>query len=398
MEKRLIPEVRFKGFKWDWEEDQLGNRFDITMGQSPKGEYYTDNPNDIILVQGNADIKNGKIFPRVWTKQATKISNPGEIILTVRAPVGAVAINDFKVVLGRGVCSIKGNKFVYHKLIEMEQNNYWSRYSTGSTFDSINSSDIKSAKLFFPKADEQEKIGRLFESLDQTIDLQGKVVEENKRLKQALLQKLFPKKGQKLPDLRLKSFSGNWEEKKVESLLSKFGSGGTPKSTEPKFYNGDIPFLSITDITNSNGVIRETEKRITKLGLDNSTAWIVPSGSISLAMYASVGKVAKLAIDSATSQAFFNMIVSESTDVEYLFQYLKYLELTNGWRKLISTGTQPNLNAKKIREFKIPIPSLPEQEAIGNLFKSLDEKIEREEERLEGYKTLKKSFLQKMFV
>lgn len=268
----------------------------------------------------------------------------------------------------------------------------------GSTRYNVSQKILREINLLLPELTEQEKIGRLFEKLDQTIDLQGKVVEENKRLKGALLQKLFPQKGQKLPDLRLKGFSRDWEEKQIESLLSKFGSGGTPKSTEPKFYNGDIPFLSITDITNSNGVIRETEKRITKLGLANSTAWIVPSGSISLAMYASVGKVAKLAIDSATSQAFFNMIVSESTDVEYLFQYLKYLELTNGWRKLISTGTQPNLNAKKIREFKIPIPSLPEQEAIGDLFRSLDEKIAREEERLEGYKTLKKSLLQKMFV
>lgn len=82
------------------------------------------------------------------------------------------------------------------------------------------------------------------------------------------------------------------------------GSGGTPDSTNKRYYNGDIPFLSISDITNSNGYIYKTEKHITRLGLDNSVAWLVPSGSISLAMYASVGKVAILKVESATSQAF----------------------------------------------------------------------------------------------
>ena len=158
MEKRNIPEVRFKGFSEEWEEEQLGKKFHITMGQSPEGKYYTDDPKDTILVQGNADIKNGKIFPRVWTKQETKISEPDEIILTVRAPVGSVAMNNFRVVLGRGVCSIRGNRFIYQKLIEMYQNNYWVKYSTGSTFDSINSNDIKSAKVNLPNIKEQEKI------------------------------------------------------------------------------------------------------------------------------------------------------------------------------------------------------------------------------------------------
>lgn len=184
----------------------------------------------------------------------------------------------------------------------------------------------------------------------------------------------------------------------MEELLEKFGSGGTPKSIVSKYYNGDINFLSITDITNSSGSIYSTEKTITEEGLDNSAAWFVPSGVISLAMYASVGKVAKLKIDVATSQVFLNMIVSKNSDTEFLYQYLKFTEITNGWRGLISTGTQANLNATKVRNFKVKTPSFSEQKLIGSFFKKLDEKIELEEEKLENYKTLKKSLLQKMFI
>ena len=209
---------------------------------------------------------------------------------------------------------------------------------------------------------------------------------------------MFPKKDELVPEFRFDGFDGDWEKVKIKEIYRKAGSGGTPKSSISDFYNGDIPFLSISDITNSNGKIRNTEKNITKLGLDNSSARLVPAGSISLAMYASVGKVAKIEIELATSQAFFNMIPSEYYDTEFLYQTFKKMELFNQWRSEITTGTQPNLNANIINNFKLEIPSLEEQVKIGRFFKILDTQIENEEKLLESYKMMKKSLLQKMFV
>ncbi|MEA0974095.1 restriction endonuclease subunit S, partial [Lacticaseibacillus paracasei] len=115
------------------------------MGQSPDSKNYTLNPQDHILVQGNADIKNGWVEPRVWTTQITKIAKKGSVLLSVRAPVGEVSKTAFDVVLGRGVASVGQTDFLYQYLITLKINGFWLRYSTGSTFDSINSADIKDA-------------------------------------------------------------------------------------------------------------------------------------------------------------------------------------------------------------------------------------------------------------
>ncbi len=149
----------------------MGDIVDITMGQSPNGENYTENPDDHILVQGNADIKNGWVVPRVWTTQVTKSADKGDIILSVRAPVGDVGKTQYDVVLGRGVAGIKGNEFIFQTLNKMNLNGFWTRYSTGSTFESINSNDLKEALISIPEEAEQTKIGEFFEKLDNFITL-----------------------------------------------------------------------------------------------------------------------------------------------------------------------------------------------------------------------------------
>lgn len=175
------------------------------------------------------------------------------------------------------------------------------------------------------------------------------------------------------PEIRFKGFTEAWEQRKLDSLIVKGGSGGTPSTSNGSYYLGSIPFLSITDITNSDGYIYDTEKHITEEALNNSAAWIVPSESISLAMYASVGKVAILKQNTATSQAFYNLVISGLSLRNYLFQYLKKMESLCEWSALVSTGTQSNLNAEKVKELVVKIPrEKDEQSRIGNLLIYLD--------------------------
>ena len=169
--KQQIPAIRFNGFTDAWEQRKLGETVQITMGQSPSGENYTENPKDYILVQGNADMKNGRVVPRVWTTQVTKKADPEDIILSVRAPVGDVGKTDYPVVLGRGVAGIKGNAFIFQTLSRMKEIGFWTRYSSGSTFESINSADLKDAVIQIPNIEEQIKIGEFFTKLDDTIAL-----------------------------------------------------------------------------------------------------------------------------------------------------------------------------------------------------------------------------------
>lgn len=185
------PVLRFAGFEEEWEQRKLGELIDFTMGQSPNSENYTENPNHYILVQGNADMKNNRVVPRVWTTQITKQANKGDLILSVRAPVGEIGKTDYDVVIGRGVAALKGNDFIFQQLRKMKENGYWARYTTGSTFDSINSNDIKEALIITTNEEEQQQIGTFFQQLDNTIALHHNKLEQLQSLKKGYLKALF---------------------------------------------------------------------------------------------------------------------------------------------------------------------------------------------------------------
>ena len=144
----------------------------VTMGQSPHGSTYSDTPTDYILVQGNADLKDGWVSPRIWTTQKTKTAEAGDLIMSVRAPAGSMGKTSYNVVLGRGVAGIKGNEFIYQSLVKMDSDGYWKKLAAGSTFESINSDVVNGAELILPQdIDEQNKIGDYFASIDALITL-----------------------------------------------------------------------------------------------------------------------------------------------------------------------------------------------------------------------------------
>ena len=187
-----IPEIRFKGFTDVWEQRKLEDITQIVMGQSPDSINYTDNSDDTVLIQGNADLNNGIVVPRIWSSQITKKSYPNDIIFTVRAPVGEIARNPYFATIGRGVASFKGNDFLYQSLIQKKENNYWNNISAGSTFDSINSDQLKNVIIYLPKNNlEQEKIGELFTNLDNLITLHQRKLEKLKNIKKSMLEKMF---------------------------------------------------------------------------------------------------------------------------------------------------------------------------------------------------------------
>lgn len=141
------------------------------MGQSPDGSTYSDTPTDYILVQGNADLQNGWVKPRIWTTQITKKADAGDLIMSVRAPAGAMGKTAYNAVIGRGVAAIKGNEFIFQLLSKMDSDGYWKSVSCGSTFESLNSDNIRNATIFIPSVSEQEQLGRYFLKLDNLITL-----------------------------------------------------------------------------------------------------------------------------------------------------------------------------------------------------------------------------------
>lgn len=177
-----------------WEEKTLGDISAILMGQSPDSSAYNTDEKGLPLIQGNADIVHRFSEPRQFTNQITKTCDIGDIILTVRAPVGYVAKSKHFACIGRGVCAIKSNEksdseFIYQFLLYFE--NKWSSFEQGSTFASVNSSDIKTIKINVPTIEEQREIAQFLKIFDEKINIETELLAQYENQKKYLLQNLF---------------------------------------------------------------------------------------------------------------------------------------------------------------------------------------------------------------
>ena len=389
------PSYRFVGYTEPWEQRKSGDVSTITMGQSPNSENYTDNPNDYILVQGNADMKNGRVFPRVWTTQITKQARQGDLILSVRAPVGDIGKTDYDVVLGRGVASIDGNEFLYQALSQMKQNGYWSKLSTGSTFESINSNDIKSAIISLPSLPEQTAIGSFFQDIDQLISLQQRKLEVLKEQKKTYLKLLFPAKGQTKPALRFAGFEDEWKEVKLGEVF-KISSGFTGDSS---LHSGSYKLTRIETI--SDGLIN-----VKKLGYSNvapDDSYKLGIGEILFSNINSIEHIGKVALYDKDYGLYhgINLLRLQPIDVNGIFSFyeLGTIEKRNWARSHANKAVnQASINQTILSSLNLQIPSLPEQEAIGSFFQDLDKAIAKQEEKVNQLKESKQTLLRKMFI
>ena len=262
----------------------------------------------------------------------------------------------------------------------------WHRYiylmgDSGARHDRVSIKD----EVFFdmpvrtPSLPEQQKIADFLSLVDLRIEKQRQLVESLKKYKRGLLKSIF---------------KGKTANRILQDCINIGKAGGTPDSANSSYYNGTIPFLSISDMTVQGKYLNSTEKQITREGLDNSSAWLVPPKSLIISMYASYGLVAINNIALSTSQAMFNIIPKN----EYLYYYLTYLAFTGYYHKMVSTGTQPNLNANKIRNIPIYMPSDTEKQNITKLLTEVDNKVNAELQYLLLLIQTKKAFLQQMFI
>ncbi len=198
MQRIFSGQLRFKdahGQSYpDWEVRKLGEVAEIKMGQSPDSKSYNDTHEGIPLIQGNADIVNRISQPRNWTTEITKTCNIGDLILTVRAPVGSIAKSNHYACIGRGVASIKNNsnsnqEYLYQFLINFEKN--WKGIEQGSTFTSVSGLEIKNLNSPFPSLPEQEKIAKFLSAIDGKIAALQTQLDKTQEWKKGLLQGMF---------------------------------------------------------------------------------------------------------------------------------------------------------------------------------------------------------------
>ena len=376
--------IRIKKNNNTWRKVKIAEIAAVILGQSPDSKNYTDNPNDYILVQGNADMRNGRVVPRVWTSQVTKLAEKGDLILSVRAPVGDVGKTDYPVVLGRGVAAIKGNEFLFQLLTKMKQSHYWSKFSTGSTFESINSNDIKSAEIYLPSIEEQSAIGSLFRTVDDLLSSYKDNLTNYQSLKTTMLSKMFPKAGQTVPEIRLDGFEGEWENKTL-SEVTNITMGQSPKSENYTDNPNDyILVQGNADIKDKRVVPRLWTTEVTKFA---------EIGDIILTVRAPVGDIGK---------TDYNVVIGRGVAAikgnDFIFYTLEKMKMTGYWNKFSTGSTFESISSNDIKEAIIQIPTIEEQQAIGFYFSNLDQLINSYQEKITQLETLKKKLLQDMFI
>lgn len=391
---KKVPKLRFPGFIDPWEQRKLGEVAQVTMGQSPDGTTYSETPSDYILVQGNADLKDGWVAPRIWTTQKTKTAEAGDLIMSVRAPAGAMGKTAYDVVLGRGVAGIKGNEFLFQTLVKMDGDGYWKKLAAGSTFESINSDAVNNSVISMPQdIEEQRRIGDYLQGIDNLITLHQRKFNQMKEYKQGMLQKLFPKAGEKAPEVRFPDFEGEWEERDMGSLYVERKEPG----------NDSLHILSVSIHTG----ISDSEMDDSALGKtvrrseDKSTYKHVYEGDLVFNMMrAWQGAIGVTRNEGMVSPAYITAIPNEKVFPRFMNVALRRPDIISQINNLSYgvTDFRKRLYWDSFVQVKCMLPSLEEQRAIAGTFEKYDNMIALQALLLEEMKEYKKGLLQQMFV
>ena len=358
------PRCFLGSFDFSWEQRKLGDVVQITMGQSPDGSTYSDEPSDYILVQGNADLQNGWVCPRIWTTQITKKADAGDLIMSVRAPAGAMGKTAYNAVIGRGVAAIKGNEFIYQLLVKMDADGFWKTLSCGSTFESLNSDNIKNAEVKIPTTAEQIKIGGYFQQLDNLITLHQRKCVFLFGFFQAFISMIFT----------ASTFS--WEQRKLSEMCGTFEYGLNAAAKE---FDGKNKYIRITDIDDASREFLLSDLSSPDICLDGMSKYLLSSGDIVFARTgASVGKTYIYRENDGIVYFAGFLIrakVNQDNDAEFVFQstlspsYEKYIRITS------QRSGQPGVNAQEYGEYDLFAPSKEEQQRIGHFLRGIDNLI-----------------------
>lgn len=389
------PEVRFEGFSGEWEERKFSNiveRLNKTSNskQIPKIEF-----EDIVAGEGtlNKDISNkfdgrkGVLFNSdniLYGKLRPYLKN------WLFADFKGVALGDF------WVFKTNNNPRFIYSLIQSDNFQKVANDTSGTKMPRSDWKKVSTTDFVIPRnIEEQTQIGSFFKQLDDTIALQQQELDTLKQTKQGFLQKMFPKAGETVPEIRFPGFSGEWEERKLGELADIIG-GGTPSTNVKEYWNGEIDWYSPVEISGQI-YLTGSQKKITELGLQKSSARILPIGTVLFTSRAGIGKTAILEKEGCTNQGFQSIVPHENQlDSYFIFSISEKLK---NYGKINGAGsTFVEVSGKQMAKMPITLPTIEEQTKIGSFFKQLDDTIALHEQELDALKETKKAFLQKMFV
>lgn len=398
------PTIRFKGYTEDWEQRKFGELGSVTMCKrifkeqtSPVGDIpfykigtFGAEPDAFISRELFEEYKEKFQYPKI-----------GDMLISASGTIGRTVEYDGE------EAYFQDSNIVWFKHDERVDNSFlkciygiikWSGIE-GSTIKRLYNDNFLKTEFYMPSVAEQEKIGEYFANLDHLITLHQRKCEETKILKKYMLQKMFPQNGQKVPEIRFKGFTEDWEQRKLGDVCEIKDSARIPNS---EWSESGVPYIRASDVTNENidGVLFISQERYefykNRTGAPTKDDVLFNGGG-------EIGK-SLLIVDEnpiyVQGGAVLYACTSESS--ELVGQYLKiYFETTHAKSYIDAAsagGTMKHFTLKPSQMMPILMPSVDEQEKLGTYFSNLDNLITLHQRKYEELKNIKKFMLQNMFV
>lgn len=380
----------------------LADVADLVMGQSPPSTSYNEVGNGLPFYQGKTDFGVTYPTPRIYCSEPKKLAEKDDILMSVRAPVGATNLCDRRSCIGRGIAAIRAKEidrnFLYFYLKKIEA--YIDSLGSGAIFKAINKSQL--AELPINEAGiqllEQKKIAYILSTVQRAIEAQERTIQTTTELKKALMHKLFTEglhnEPQKQTEIGLVPES--WEVVPL-SEVCRFQSGGTPSKKNPKFWQGTIPWVSPKDMKRPR--LDDVTDHISQEGLESGSK-LAPAGSVFVVVrgmiLAKTVPVALAEVPMAINQDMKAIVPGSKLRSDFLLYALETLR-GNLFKKVGRSGHgTATLMSSEISEFKIPLPDLNEQQDVAAAIQNLETKKKLHEQKSDHLQDLFRTLLHEL--
>ena len=412
-EKKNVPKLRFPEFTDGWEQRKFSDCYKMSSGFAFKMSDYCEDGVGLIngesIQHGIINDDNLNYLPESFIKEYSDfILKEGDIVVGLNRPItnGNLKIARIPSKYNDSLLYQRAGKIVYKEecdkdfsyvLLSQEILKHTLVEAVGSDQPFISTSKLDKWQMMMPKdVEEQYKIGKYFTVFDNLITLHQRKLDQIKEYKNGMLQKMFPKEGETVPEVRFPEFEGEWEQRKLGDIADIVG-GGTPSTSVVEYWDGDIEWYAPAEISDQI-FVKTSQRKITQEGYDNSSARILPVGTVLFTSRAGIGKTAILSQEGCTNQGF-QSIVPHKDELDSYFIYSRTPELKKYGETVGAGSTFVEVSGKQMAAMALLMPpTLDEQVKIGGFFQMIDKTITLHQRKLEAMKEYKKGLLQQMFV
>ena len=392
-DKCNVPHLRFPEFSGEWNKYTINDLATVVGGGTPDttvksywgGDIQWFTPSEIGKNK-YVDFSKRTITRDGLDNSSAKLLPLHTILLSSRATVGECSIASNECTTNQGFQSLIAKQcnidFLYY-LIQTKKKDLI-RNACGSTFLEISANEIRKIKVAVPVQNEQEQIAKLLSLIDERIATQNKIIEKLQSLIKGLVDELMTVllKGKLYP---------------FSSFYIKAGEGGTPTTSVVEYYTeGTIPFIKIEDL--SCKYLTNNKDFITELGMQKSSAWLIPSKSVIYSNGATIGAISINEYPVCTKQGILGIVPNTNINVEYLYLLMSSSYFSKEISRIITEGTMKTAYLKDINHIKCPLPSMAQQKNITNLTSSIEEKLSIEQELLRFLNLQKQYLLHMIFI